>query len=79
MKIIKEELRKTRYVVAIIALVMLLAAYSIVELTRIIVILEFIQHIHTDEIPLWQFGLEIGLMWVLYLSIIPLLYWRLRR
>ena len=61
-----------------IALVMFLGAYPIIELTRVIVISEFIRHIHTDEIPLWQFGLEIGLMWVVYLSIIPILYWRLK-
>ena len=75
MKILRGELRKTRYVIAIIVLVMLLEAYPIIEHTRIIIF--YWRNIDTGFIGV---GIgEIVAMWILYTSIIPLLYWRLRR
>ena len=57
-----------------IALVMFLGAYPIIELTRMIIF--YWRHIDTGFVGV---GIgEIIIMWILYLSIIPILRWRLK-
>lgn len=58
----------------IIVLVMLLGLYPIAELTRLII--DYCGYI---DIGFVGVGIsEISIMWILYLSIIPVLCWRLR-
>jgi len=57
-----------------ILLVMLLVAYPIIELTRVI-----ISYWQLVSLPFEVIGkIEIILMWVSYLAIIPILAWRLK-
>ena len=57
-----------------ILLVMLLGAYPIIELTRVI-----ISYWQLVSLPFEVIGkIEIILMWVSYLAIIPILAWRLK-
>ena len=60
--------------IPIIVLVMFLGAYPIMELTRLILIWG-----RTYSLLNWEIYFELGFMWVFYLAIIPVLYWRLRR
>ena len=58
----------------IILLVMLLALYPVVELTRVIIMHHFVQQIpceYSDSIFIFE-------MCAMYLCIIPVLYWRLK-
>ena len=65
-----KELRKAPY---IIIFVMLLGAYAPIELTRVWILNSWRYY------GGWYYIAETVLMWICYLSIIPLLVWRLRK
>ena len=57
-------------------LIITLSAYPIIELTRVIVVTEFIRHIH-PEVPIQCYIVEIALMWSMYLGMLRVVSWLL--
>ena len=57
-------------------LIIALSAYPIIELTRVIVVTEFIRHIH-PEVPIQCYIVEIALMWSMYLGMLRVVSWLL--
>ena len=62
----------------LLVLVCVLTVYAPLELTRVIVLSELILRLH-PEIEVWQFILEIALIWVLYFTGMAIVWKSLKR
>lgn len=58
-------------------LILCLTIYAPIELTRLIVEGNFVWMVHPD-IPRWEYGAEIAILWVLYIAGLALVYKRIK-